>query len=355
MDTALVPATALAKRARSGAPGRDRPEVGPGARKAVPRSGAPDRPLLCYVPFPGRRGVGATLRLDPRGRSARLACSVAGLHDLPVLPAERDQSARPFDAERQLARGGLALPKARRHAVNVSDLHLRELEAAWRASGSVEDEAAYLRERVRVGDLSEERLKLAEYLRGANGEAGPEWVRFYVEDLERWGKMTPVRAGIAVARWLVDQVPGLSTTQPNAAIDSAEEFVAGPNGSRWRVASALGEQCWRDGLVQESEGRRAVLLAACECARAAAYAGVPEGVLASRPLPLEAEVRRVERKAARSAGCAAWHAADFAFRTSLPLEQILGTIRSEILPWALGTGDAVHERVEARQREAARE
>ena len=45
----------------------------------------------------------------------------------------------------------------------MSDQKLRELERRWRESGSVEDEAAYLRERVRVGDLTQERLELAAY------------------------------------------------------------------------------------------------------------------------------------------------------------------------------------------------
>lgn len=43
----------------------------------------------------------------------------------------------------------------------MSDERVRELERRWRESGTVEDEAAYLRERVRVGDLSQERLELA--------------------------------------------------------------------------------------------------------------------------------------------------------------------------------------------------
>ena len=45
----------------------------------------------------------------------------------------------------------------------MSDQRLRELERRWRETGSVEDEAAYLRERVRVGDLTQERLELAAY------------------------------------------------------------------------------------------------------------------------------------------------------------------------------------------------
>ena len=43
----------------------------------------------------------------------------------------------------------------------MSDAKLRELERRWKESGAVEDEAAYLLERVRVGDLTRERLELA--------------------------------------------------------------------------------------------------------------------------------------------------------------------------------------------------
>ena len=45
----------------------------------------------------------------------------------------------------------------------MSDTKLRELERRWKETGAVEDEAAYLLERVRVGDLTQERLELAAY------------------------------------------------------------------------------------------------------------------------------------------------------------------------------------------------
>lgn len=52
-----------------------------------------------------------------------------------------------------------------RHSVEarMSDQRLRELERRWRETGAVVDEAAYLLERVRVGDLDLERLELAAY------------------------------------------------------------------------------------------------------------------------------------------------------------------------------------------------
>jgi len=46
----------------------------------------------------------------------------------------------------------------------MTDSRLQHLKRAWEASGSVEDEAAYLRERVRAGELSQERLELAAFL-----------------------------------------------------------------------------------------------------------------------------------------------------------------------------------------------
>lgn len=45
-----------------------------------------------------------------------------------------------------------------------TDSRIRELERKWKESGSVEDEAAYLLERVRVGDLEKEKLELAAWL-----------------------------------------------------------------------------------------------------------------------------------------------------------------------------------------------
>ena len=45
----------------------------------------------------------------------------------------------------------------------MSDQRLRELERRWKETNSPDDEAAYLLERVRVGDLPRERLELAAY------------------------------------------------------------------------------------------------------------------------------------------------------------------------------------------------
>lgn len=46
----------------------------------------------------------------------------------------------------------------------MTDTRLRQLERRWKETGSVRDEADYLLERVRVGDLDRNRLDLAAYL-----------------------------------------------------------------------------------------------------------------------------------------------------------------------------------------------
>ena len=47
----------------------------------------------------------------------------------------------------------------------MSDGKLRELERRWRETGSVDDEAAYMRERVRAGELTQERLDFVSTVR----------------------------------------------------------------------------------------------------------------------------------------------------------------------------------------------
>jgi hypothetical protein len=57
----------------------------------------------------------------------------------------------------------------------MSDAKLRGLERRWRETGAVEDEAAYVLERMRVGDLRPERVELAAYCghAGARAALGP--------------------------------------------------------------------------------------------------------------------------------------------------------------------------------------
>jgi len=76
----------------------------------------------------------------------------------------------------------------------MSDSRLQELRRAWEASESVEDEAAYLRERVRAGELKPSAVELAAYAghpaaERAAGQAASTAERAYAfcRGLLRWG------------------------------------------------------------------------------------------------------------------------------------------------------------------------
>lgn len=87
----------------------------------------------------------------------------------------------------------------------MSDTKLRDLERRWKETGAVEDEAAYLLERVRVGELTRERLELAAYcgheaactLATVQSESD---LMQWVVGLHRWGIEALVRAAIAAYR-----------------------------------------------------------------------------------------------------------------------------------------------------------
>ena len=118
----------------------------------------------------------------------------------------------------------------------MSDAKLRELERKWKESGSVEDEAAYLRERVRAGDLTQERLELAAYFgHAAAGRALPMsliqaaapadlgWER-----LEADGPEAVVRGLLAVSRAALNEWerPGRASSRPRASIAAVEAWLA---------------------------------------------------------------------------------------------------------------------------------
>ncbi|MDC3379462.1 hypothetical protein OAX78_04190 [Planctomycetota bacterium] len=94
----------------------------------------------------------------------------------------------------------------------MSDERLRELERRWKETQAVEDEAAYLLERVRVGDLEQEKLELAAYCgdgaaKAALGGSGPiptldEWIQGVFAKCSDEGERNAVdrRVGATLAR-----------------------------------------------------------------------------------------------------------------------------------------------------------
>ena len=87
----------------------------------------------------------------------------------------------------------------------MSDARLRELERRWKETGSADDEGAYLLERVRVGDLTRERLELAAYCghEGARRAVGdvsecPGEPAHWLGGFLRWGAEAFTKAVLAV-------------------------------------------------------------------------------------------------------------------------------------------------------------
>ena len=107
----------------------------------------------------------------------------------------------------------------------MSDEALRALERRWRASGSTADEADYLRERVRVGDLAPDALALAAYCGHAAARlaqdvsepsetiADPNALHRWADGLAPWGPSVTVRAALAAVEITPDPdgvFPGLT-------------------------------------------------------------------------------------------------------------------------------------------------
>lgn len=109
----------------------------------------------------------------------------------------------------------------------MSDERLRDLERRWQATGTVEDEAAYLAEQVRQGEVPEQRLHLAAYcgqpaaqLANARLPAAPERLIDWFTQLGQFGREPFLRGVLSVARACPTPPPVLQ-----AAIEQFEEAI----------------------------------------------------------------------------------------------------------------------------------
>lgn len=97
----------------------------------------------------------------------------------------------------------------------MSDERVRELERRWKETGTVEDESAYLLERLRIGDLPQEMLNLAAYCgHPAALNAIKEDItiaisqcEIWVAGLTHWNKSITFRAAIAAILHVIDYYP----------------------------------------------------------------------------------------------------------------------------------------------------
>ncbi|MGE0708615.1 MAG: hypothetical protein AB7N76_12655 [Planctomycetota bacterium] len=227
----------------------------------------------------------------------------------------------------------------------MTDSHLRELERRFRASGSVDDEVAWLRARVQAGDLRESRLKLAAICGHAAsgilaGEGPGERRDAWCNRIAEHGREAVERSDLAVGRHLLPcwTVAFPSDDRLEKALRVVEERLQGAR-SETRV-EGLGRAKHDAARLQaggyDSPAARAA--GAIEYAHGlSVYAA--EGSLASMLQIVLSD--SCERWEGRPEGGSRW-------------PEILAAVAREVAPWALGYSDAVRERVdEARRRKVA--
>lgn len=120
----------------------------------------------------------------------------------------------------------------------MTDLALRELERRWRASGTDDDRTLWLVARVRAGDLTLDRVRLAAHAGDASARAAadapapPRGLSDWVAGFERWGAEATARVALAAARSALPQLVRGSNPNPElprllAAAEAA--VLAGPS------------------------------------------------------------------------------------------------------------------------------
>lgn len=192
----------------------------------------------------------------------------------------------------------------------MSDAKLRELEKRWKETGSVEDEAAYLLERIRIGDLLQEKLELAAYLGHEGASAASGQSRGMFRDRE-WGEKLAKLGGAGACSRAILALRRAHI--PLSDLDPEEREVA--------LHALLGFEEWVALGSTASDITDPVLKGLAQRPRLSAFAQ------------------------------AAGHAVSIL--SCLPprntLAELLAAVRDEIVPWLLGYSDPVRERVEARE------
>lgn len=200
----------------------------------------------------------------------------------------------------------------------MSDERLRELERRFKETGSVEDEAAWLGERVRIGDLDEKRLRLAGYLGhpaalACLGVSQATWRTLWDEDLPGWifslesfGREALVRAGLAIAHAAeehVEEAPSARTAELLAAVEAwcrePDELLAS---RAWELSSWVLQEGFEG--TSEGDARLALLVG-----------GIGQAVHCDEPVGFvinvaadagaflsEASIRRLRRRRAPALG-----------------------------------------------------
>jgi hypothetical protein len=199
----------------------------------------------------------------------------------------------------------------------MGDAHLRELERRWCATGSAEHEAELLRTLVQTGALEAERLALAAHcghpaalLIVPARQSAEANLRDWALELERWREQAWIRVAIAAARSALGPAPrGLA----RRAIALAEDYALQPS-------SELSDRALGFAVGRRRPEGRLTVRAAFACA-----ASITD-------VDPTAQVAEAMRAAIGVLG----------------VGKVRAAVRDEVVPWALGRGDPVAERVRAR-------
>lgn len=101
----------------------------------------------------------------------------------------------------------------------MSDARLRDLERRWRETGAAQDEAAYLNERVRTGEMDARMLTLASYCSYPAAVMAvcvrpPDTTEEFIYSLDQWGIAAIGRAAVSMATFSHDCALRFRLPQP---------------------------------------------------------------------------------------------------------------------------------------------
>lgn len=134
----------------------------------------------------------------------------------------------------------------------MSDRRLRELERQVRRGASPEEEARWLLERARTGELPGERLALAAWLGhaparlalGGHAPHAPQELESWVRGLGRWGPEALARAALAAARCVLPcWTQRHPDARPAAALAAVEAWLEDPGPARAAAALSAADAC----------------------------------------------------------------------------------------------------------------
>lgn len=237
----------------------------------------------------------------------------------------------------------------------MPDSSLRKLERAFKESGSIEDEATWLRERVRVGDLSSERLEFVAKL-GYPAVATKTplkdltgFAEVIKVDLMSWeGALASLRVVIALVSGALSWRENHTTIPEVAtALHAAEGFLTSPSAETALAATESlrideASEALLEGLPENDRDQARIGDMPYRTARWATFA--------ARMAHLIWKNRDSDDfLALHDVGWGSLNSSLNSLDGFLQVDHHSAHLLEEFVPWLLGYGDPVRDRVDARK------